>query len=122
MWIHNQLRQDGGGKSAALAPLTFAEDGGFGAAGEREWREMPVFGPGVAYQPREEDQLLALDSDGGTVCAGVRMDLTGLEPGELRLGWPGGACILLRKDGSILLNGAVITPQGELLPPEGGQG
>lgn len=120
MWILNQLRRDGGGRGAALAPLTFAEEGGFGAAGEREWREMPVFGPGVAYQPREEDQLLAVDSDGGTVCAGVRMDLSGLEPGEIRLGQPSGPCILLRKDGSILLNGVTITPQGEIIPPKGG--
>ncbi|HIY08522.1 MAG TPA: hypothetical protein H9680_04215 [Firmicutes bacterium] len=122
MWLMNQLGRRKETKGASLAPLTYAEGGSFGAVGEREWRELPVFGPGCAYQPREEDELLVVESERGEVCAGVRAELTGLQPGELRLGREGGACILLRQDGSILLNGLVITPAGTILPTEGGEG
>ena len=127
MWLMNQLGRRRETKGASLAPLTYAEGGSFGAVGEREWREplaIGFLGNVVDLWERlaEEDELLVVESERGEVCAGVRAELTGLQPGELRLGREGGACILLRQDGSILLNGLVITPAGTILPTEGGEG
>ncbi len=103
-----------------MAPVSYAEGSRFGAVGEAELRGIPVFGPGGSgYIPLEGERLLMLRSEGGDLCAGVACDTTGLLPGELRLGRPGGGQIHIRQDGSISLNGLIITADGRLQSPQG---
>lgn len=120
MWMLRQITGATPQAGAAVAPVTYAEGGSFGAAADRELRQPPLFGPGVAYQPREDDKLLILRGEEGEVCAGVACESGDLAPGELRIGRAGGAEIRLCSDGSIRLNGLTITAAGELLPAKGG--
>jgi hypothetical protein len=100
-----------------VAQATFSEREGFGAVGFAERRGVPVFAPrGFAYRPCAGDNLLLLEADGGPVCAGALVSADGLAPGEVRIDSGGGASVYLKENGDIVLNGVVITKQGEILP------
>lgn len=106
----------GNGATATVAQVTFSEGGSFGALGATEQRGIPAFGPrGIAYRPCEGDNLLVLRADGAEVCAGVLHQGEDLPAGELRLASSGGAVIHLKNNGDLVLNGVVITRDGEIL-------
>lgn len=110
-----------GTNAATVAQVTFSEGGGYGALSASEHRSVPVFGPrGIAYRPCEGDHLLLVKADGADACAGVLVSAEDIQPGELRLASSGGASIRLCADGKIVLNGVTITPEGNIVLPEGG--
>ena len=88
-----------------------------GIVANTQLQGLPQFGtPGITYQPAEGEHVLLLTADGTQVVAGVLQPTTTTTPGELVLSSRGGATIQLRQDGSISLNGIVITKEGEILP------
>ena len=68
---------------------------------------VPVVAPyGFISVPPVSSQAVVLTSVMGDVCAGVvNQDTQGLEPGEIMLCSAGGASILLKNDGRVLING-----------------
>lgn len=68
---------------------------------------LPLLAPcGIAYVPRRGDSSLVIPTEAGDVCAGVISSPDGdLEPGELMLYSSGGASIVLKNDGRVLING-----------------
>jgi len=105
-------------RTATVAQVSFSDAAGFGAVGAAEYRGIPVFAPrGIAYRPCEGDNLLILPVDGSDTCVGVlSVNDTNLGGGELRLSSAGGACIHLKNNGDILLNGLTITREGQMIP------
>lgn len=53
--------------------------------------------------------------DGNDICVGVKSSVGNLKPGELFLSSTGGATIHLKDDGSVCINGIVITKDGKIL-------
>lgn len=105
-------------QGATVAQVSFSDAGDFGAVGAAEYRGVPVFAPrGVAYRPCEGDNLLILSVDGADACAGVLSAGSGLEGGELRLTSAGGAAVLLKNSGDVVINGLTITKNGAILHP-----
>lgn len=105
---------------ASIAQVNFSENGNFGAVGAMELRGMKVFAPrGIAYRPCEGDRLALLDAGGTDICIGALSSAAvELLPGELRLCSAGGACIDLKNNGDIVLNGLRITKDGRLVERE----
>lgn len=104
-------------ETPVIAQVSYSEGAGFGAVGESEHRQIPVFAPrGICYRPCEGDNLLLIPVDGADVCAGV-LSGENLEPGELALSSAGGARILLKKNGDVVINGVVISRDGVVTPP-----
>ncbi len=118
--------RDGG---AALAKVSYSLEGGeWGAVADREYRRCPVAAPGgYRWCPREGEEVLLLRTGDGDLCAGVSGESLGLAPGEveiaawggaIRLGKDGsvsltsggGASVLLRGDGAVVINGQVFAP------------
>ncbi|MGN0537252.1 MAG: hypothetical protein ACI4M3_04680 [Acutalibacteraceae bacterium] len=61
---------------------------------------------GIAYAPPKGEQAVVVSTEAGTVCLGVLHENTErLEEGELMLYSAGGAVILLKNDGRVLING-----------------
>lgn len=62
---------------------------------------------GMDYIPQKNDDSLIIPTDSGKMCIGVRMsdNLYGIEPGEVALYSSGGASIILKNDGRVLING-----------------
>lgn len=116
MYIPNRTKPRETGAQVALVSYSGAE--GFGAVGSCERRDQPVFAPrGISYRPCEGDRALLIPVGGAEACAGVLCTAGDLEPGELRLSSAGGASIVLKNNGEILLNGLAITPDGQLRQP-----
>lgn len=71
---------------------------------------VPLASPyGIAYVPPIGARSLILPTDAGGVCLGViGMPPVALEQGELMLYSSGGASIVLKNDGRVLINGRTV--------------
>lgn len=105
--------------SPVAAPITQAGSGYIHASGEDEFHHIPLCAPyGIYSIPSENAQALIIPMDNAAVCAGVLSPFNGdfeLEPGELRLYSGGGASIVLKNNGDVIINGLTITKNGTIL-------
>lgn len=74
----------------------------------QEFRDMPIVAPfGIAYNPPKDEQSVVLPIGNGCVCIGVVTQSKELNPGELMLFSSGGASIVLKNNGDVVINGKV---------------
>ena len=71
-----------------------------------------------AFAPAGEEILIINSADGG-VGAGVIMGDDALDEGEISIRSGGGACVRLKKDGTVEINGVVFTSDGVIKNPKG---
>ncbi len=77
---------------------------GYGKDGRGAYRMAAP--SGIAYAPSKGDQAVVVSTEAGAVCLGVLHESNQrLEEGELMLYSVGGAIILLKNDGRVLING-----------------
>ena len=103
-------------QDANLVQVSYADSAGYRATGDIEHRNSPIFAPGgLCWKPKEGQQLLMNDCQGGSVCIGSLMEENSLQPGEIRMEC-GGGYIHLKQNGEIILNGVVISVDGRITP------
>lgn len=70
-------------------------------------KNVPVIAPyGVVCVPPEGTQAVLVHTSSGDACVGVAAPLcTDIEPGEVMLCSSGGATLVLKNDGRVLVNG-----------------
>lgn len=74
-----------------------------------EYREIPLIAPyGIAYVPYNGDETVVIPVAGKQVCLGSIVKNKNLNPGELMLFSKGGAKIILKNDGTVIINGTTI--------------
>ena len=63
------------------------------------------------YVPQGNEDAVVISTDGGRVCLGVKIPANDyhLSPGELALYSAGGASIILKNNGSVIINGHTMT-------------
>lgn len=68
---------------------------------------------GIDYVPQPNDDSVVISDENERFCIGVRRadNLYGIEPGELALYSLGGASIILKNDGTIVINGHIFTQE-----------
>ncbi|NCC87421.1 MAG: hypothetical protein EOM05_06075 [Clostridia bacterium] len=116
MWITKQLVQKEKVTNATSAQVTMTDKNAVCTTGSAEHRYIPIYAPyGIDSVPPFGAQVLLLDSENGTVCAGTLCETGQAQAGELRLFSQGGAYIVLKNDGDILLNGVRITKEGRII-------
>ena len=71
-----------------------------------------------SFAPAGEDILIISSADGG-IGAGTKMSDDALDEGEISIRSRGGACIRLKKDGTVEINGFVFTKDGTIKDPKG---
>ena len=73
--------------------------------------ELPLIAPaGIAYVPVAGAPTVVMEGAGGAVCLGVAVTpQEELEPGELMLYSAGGASIVLKNSGKVLINGREVS-------------
>ena len=71
-----------------------------------------------SYAPAGEE-ILIINSAEGSVGSGTRMSDGSLDEGEISIKSRGGACIRLKKDGTVEINGFVFTHEGAIKNPKG---
>ena len=106
MWLTRQLYQTGGVK---LSSGQVQGGGEFSVRAESEYRSPEMLFP-YGFSSMAETGGKAVMLDG--FCAGISAvpDLS-LEEGEVRLYSAGGAELLLRNNGDVVINGQVFSPK-----------
>lgn len=112
-----QLFQNSQQASPTAAYVTHSGGGCMSATGGGEFHDVPLFAPyGVCGVPCEGASALVLPLDGAYACAGVLCEPpTSLQAGEVRLCSAGGAYILLKNSGDVVINGLTITSAGKIV-------
>ena len=98
--------------------------GAVSSSGEHKGVEM-CFPYGVVSIPPAGERAVVLPLDDGEVGLGVLKKAVGLEAGELMLYSKGGATLVLKNDGRVLINGRKlingIEPLNDVEPTDGGE-
>lgn len=112
MWISEQiLASQAQRPQARLGEVTGKQGAGIAAQGAGEYRGLPLAGPwGIAYLPPDGARAVVLSGREGDACVGTIVPGMGLEAGELLLYSAGGARILLKNTGEVVVNGQVFAP------------
>ncbi len=108
MWINEYMAaQPLGTSSAATGQIRSAANGSVAVSSTRDYGALPMLAPaGVACVPVPGASTVVMDSAGGAVCLGVvAIPPEPLEPGEVMLYSAGGASIVLKNSGKVLING-----------------
>ncbi len=107
MWITSYLAKNRIKDSASAGSIMNCDLTGVEVDASRRYREVPVAAPyGVYCVPPSGEQVVMVHTPSKDVCMGVISSLsTSLEPGEIMLCSEGGASIVLKNDGSVLING-----------------
>lgn len=117
MWLSRQMKPIPADADAELGVTTIA-GGSAGVVTRGEARELPVFAPGgYFWQPENGDTVLVIRGGPGgeercVAAARQKNAPAGMQPGEICLRAPGGASVLLHRDGTMELCGVGITLRG----------
>lgn len=110
MWLLDYVTKNSFSKAdAACGNVTSADMGTVAISSSLEHRSLPVVAPfGIAYVPPVGESSVVLPLECSTACIGVIAPDKSLQPGELMLYSSGGASILLKNNGDVIINGKVI--------------
>lgn len=109
MWLLNYVTRNSFSKTEpTVGDVTAYSMGNVAVNSSLEHRDMPVIAPyGIAYNPPLGEASVVLPLVSEQACLGVVAQDKNLEEGELMLYSKGGASIVLKNDGSVVINGKV---------------
>ena len=110
MWLLDYVTKNSFSKSdASCGDVTQSKLGNVAVNTSLEHRDMPIVAPfGIVYNPPVGEPSVVLPLTKKEACIGVIAPDMGLKPGELMLYSLGGASIVLKNDGSVLINGKAV--------------
>ena len=112
MWINEYMAGRARNADVATAGEVITANNGRVAVGStKNYDALPVIAPsGIAYVPVAGASTIVMEGAGGAVCLGViAAPPEPLEAGELMLYSAGGASIVLKNDGKVLINGREVS-------------
>ncbi|MCR4924736.1 MAG: hypothetical protein K5917_00445 [Clostridiales bacterium] len=120
MWISKVLLNNSFQNKAEKANITISNENSVCANGSCEVRNIPVYSPyGIESHPiSEADVLLIPCYDGYAICGCKNKASSQINSGELRLFSMGGASIILKNNGDIVLNRLIIKKDGTMVRQE----
>ena len=110
MWISRYVTGNSLGRESAGVGEVRSAGTKLSVSGSDDRADVMTAAPyGIAYVPPVGTRTLVMPTDGGAVCMGVigAPDVR-LEQGELMLYSSGGARIVLKNDGRVLINGRAV--------------
>lgn len=112
MWISQKMGVLGqNGAQTQLGEVSNNTDG-ITVQAVGQYSNIPIASPwGITYLPPKGTKVLVLESPEMILCTGAVMDPAGLAAGELMLTSAGGACIHLKNNGEVVINGQVFPRQ-----------
>lgn len=112
MWINEYMTgRSFSAQGASAGEIRAADGSGVSVSGMRDYSGIPMAAPaGIAYIPVAGTPALVTDGAGGAVCLGVLTSPpSDLQAGELMLYSAGGASIVLKNNGKVLINGREVS-------------
>lgn len=107
MWLMNYITNHSmTSPSAAKGEMNTGGAGGTAVASSSEHKSLELCFPyGIVSVPPSGERAVVLPLDDGEVGLGVLTRAVGLEDGEVMLYSKGGASLVLKNDGRVLING-----------------
>lgn len=119
MWLSKRYSKKGGAL-AEEGTITVSSNGCSEATGTLQSRNTESYSPyGYSYCAPVGEQVLIVNSSSGAVSAGTKMKSSSLQQGEVALSSLGGASILLKNNGDVVINGVVISKKGQIFSSSG---
>lgn len=114
MWLSRRF--NAGAQSAAESGVvTLSENGVTDASSSLPARNAGCYAPyGYCAAVPVGEEVLVINGASGAAVAGAKMRASGLEQGEIELRSRGGASIVLKNDGSVVINTLVIDKNGNI--------
>nr|WP_316614279.1 hypothetical protein [uncultured Ruminococcus sp.] len=112
MWINEYMTgRSFNTEGASAGEIRSAKNGSVSVSATRDYGALPLIAPsGIAYVPVAGASTVVMEGAGGAVCLGViAAPKADLQPGELMLYSAGGAGIVLKNDGRVLINGKEVS-------------
>lgn len=112
MWINEYMTgRSFGENTAAVGEIRAADNGNVAVSSSCDYGALPLIAPaGIVYVPTAGASTMVMNGAGGTVCLGViAPPPEDLEAGELMLYSAGGASIVLKNNGTVLINGREVS-------------
>ena len=112
MWINEYMTgRSFSADTANIGEIRSTGNGNVSVSSTRDYGAVPLIAPaGIAYVPSVGSPTMVIDGAGGAVCLGViAPSQSELEPGELMLYSSGGASIVLKNNGKVLINGREVS-------------
>lgn len=107
MWLSKEICESKGESTKAdIGPINGIIGDTVTVQGKQEYREIPLSLPfGIVAIPKEGTKGVVIPTENGYVCSGTIPDNIELDPGEVMLYSWGGASIILKNNGQVLING-----------------
>lgn len=116
MWISKQIIKEETQPPTECGTLTMNVNGSIEAASTGLERSIEVYAPfGYKSSIPSGTNLLLSQGGGQQVCIGVKSDAPSLKEGEIKIESPCGGYVYLKADGSVEINGLLITKEGKLV-------
>ena len=110
MWLSKQISNACKlAKNVKIGKVTSTNSSSVTVQSDQEYRQINAMAPfGIISRPPIGTKVVITPVDNGYVCTGALSPGSSLEPGELMLYSKGGASIVLKNNGQVLINGNVI--------------
>ena len=115
MWISNKIATDDRLKrrKSSSGDVTMVDDGKVIVQNSNEYRNISVVSPrGINYVPVQGDRAVIIPVGEENICIGIIENNKDLEAGELMFSSLGGAKIILKNNGEVIINGTTIPALG----------
>lgn len=113
MWLSKMLSRSDTSDKAEKGRVTLSGADGFEAGSSVTSRNINAYAPyGYNSLAPVGEEVILLPSSDGQVAMGTKNDSTSLESGEIKITSKGGAYIILKNDGSVIINSLKIDKNG----------
>lgn len=116
MWISRMLSKNNGFEKAERGVVTMAQEDYIEAGATVNSRNIENYAPyGYSSRIPSGEEVILVPSTDGHAALGTLTKSDSLESGEIKISSKGGASIVLKNDGRVIINGSyVINSQGEI--------
>lgn len=115
MWISKAINSVPVSQKPEKAVVTMATTGATEATGSFQTRDFIEFTPfGYASKIPQGTEVLMIPTSDGNACCGAKSASQSLTAGEIKITSPFGGYLHLKSDGSVVINGVVISIDGKI--------
>ncbi len=107
MWIPKMIKESGNRRAAGVGKVSYSGADKVTVSSYEEYDSIATAAPyGIAYVPPTGSKVVLVPLGDTAVCVGVEQQSAGdLSAGEIMLYSSGGAKIVLKNDGTVVING-----------------
>lgn len=116
MWLSKMLCVSDTAGKAEKGRVTLSEPDSFEAGSSVTSRNINSYAPyGYNSLAPVGEEIILVPSSDGQVAIGTKNNSTSLESGEVKIASKGGAYIILKNDGSVIINSIIIDENGVII-------